>query len=469
MKKINNSDFNSQNNTSNIRQSDSTRNSNTYQTNSNIRRTDGYATANKTISRKINHRKRKSSFRRFIPILIILTIFISLLLLIYSIFNGAFSKNNSSNISSSIFNSITSNQSQSFAQSSISQVVSSPGEDTIVGRFFGGLYSSSNPKEIVHNEIRALYLGAAANLDKNIEIANNSAINAFVIDLKESTGIYYKSTNKLANEIGAVKALYNIESVIKKCKENDIKVIGRIVCFKDHILASKRPDLCIKDSQGKPILYPLEGNKTFVSAYNKEVWQYNIDIAKEAIALGVDEIQFDYIRFPTCNNTIRASEHFGDEGTVPTKIEAINRFLLTAKGYIQDDLGIPLSADIFGIVLTSKLDGKLIGQDWETVGKLGIDTLSPMIYPSHYAKNTIMGGIKFANPSADTYKFLNAVFKTEKYSQSPGFSNIRCYIQAYGYTQTQLFGQIKALKDNGFDEYIYWNSRGSYDLSDVMK
>ncbi len=365
---------------------------------------------------------------------------------------------------SSGLNSIASSGSSS-TSSSTAQVE----ENTTVGKFFGPLYTATTIKPVTHNEIRALYLGAAANLDKNIEIANNSTINAFVIDLKESDGIYYKTTNELAIEVGAVKYMYNLESVVKKCKENNIKVIGRIVCFKDHILASKRPDLCIKDSSGKLQLYPLEGTKPFVNAYSMEVWQYNIDIAKEAISMGVDEIQFDYVRFPTCNKTIRAAEYFGTPGTVPSKIEAINRFLLTAKAQIQDELGTPLSGDIFGIVLTSKLDGKLIGQDWETVGKLGLDTLSPMIYPSHYAKNTIMNGIKFALPSADTYKFLNAVFKTEKFSETEGFSNVRCYIQAYGYTQTQLFGQIRALKDNGFNEYIYWNSKGLYTIDNVMK
>jgi len=343
------------------------------------------------------------------------------------------------------------------------------GEDTIVGKFFGGLYTAKNPKTVVHNDVRALYIGAAANLDKNIEIANNSAINAFVVDLKESNGVYFQATNKLANEIGAVKVMYNIETLIAKCKKNNIKLIGRIVCFKDYVLSEKRPDLCIKDEAGNLLKYPMEGSKVFVNAYSKEVWQYNIDIAKEAIALGFDEIQFDYVRFPICNPTIRAAEYFGVKGTVPTKIEAINRYLLTAKAQIQDELGIPLSADIFGIVLTSKLDGQLTGQEWETVGHLGVDTLSPMIYPSHYAKNTVMGGITFASPSADTYKFLNAVFKQEKFSETEGFSHVRCYIQAYDYTQAQIFGQIQALNENGFTEYIYWNPKGSYDLANMKQ
>jgi hypothetical protein len=288
-----------------------------------------------------------------------------------------------------------------------------------------------------------------------------------VVDIKESNGVYFPVQNTLANQIGAVKSLYNVETVIAKAKANNIKIIGRIVCFKDHILSEKRPDLCITDKDGNIIKYPLEENKPFMNPYKREVWDYNIDIAIEAIRMGFDEIQFDYVRFPTCNKAIREAEYFGDEGTVPTKIEAINRFLTEARIRIQDEAGIPLSADIFGIVLTSKLDGELIGQDWESVGLLGLDALSPMIYPSHYAKGTVMSGIRFADPNADTYRFLDAVFRQEKFSKTTGFSYLRPYIQAYSYTQDQLFGQIRALREHGITEYIYWNARGSYELGNM--
>jgi hypothetical protein len=342
-------------------------------------------------------------------------------------------------------------------------------EDTIVGRFFGNLYKAKDQKPVVHNELRALYIGAGGNLTKNIEIANNSAINAFVIDLKESNGVYFDCKNELALEVGAVKIAYDIKELVRICHANNIKLIGRIVCFKDYTLAAARPDLCIQDSAGALIKYPRESDKVFVSAYQKEVWQYNIDIAKEAIGYGFDEIQFDYVRFPICNKTIRAAEYFGAVGTVPTKSECINRFLLTAKAQIQDELGIPLSGDIFGIVLTSKLDGELTGQIWETIGHLGLDTLSPMIYPSHYANPTMMNGTLFADPDADTHAFLDAVFKTEKFSETEGFSKIRCYIQAYDYTQEQIFGQIQALNENGFTEYIYWNAGAKYNIADMKQ
>ena len=346
-------------------------------------------------------------------------------------------------------------------------------EDTVAGRFFGPVYPVTEPREVQRYEVRGLYIGMAASgelLDQRIELAKNSAINALIVDVKESHQVYFMAENKLANEIGAVRNNYNVEELVRKCKENNIRLIGRMVIFKDVLLAQARPDLCIQDKNGNPVLYKsLEGGKPFVSPYKREVWEYNIDIAVEAIKLGFDEIQFDYVRFPTGNRAEIQSEYHGPEGEVPTKAEAINRFLLEAKMKIQDELGVPLGADIFGIVMTSKLYGELIGQDWESLGEIGLDSLSPMIYPSHYARGTVMNGITFNNPDGDTFEFLDAVFKQEKFSRQAGFSALRPYIQAYSYTQEQIFGQIDALAANGINEYIYWNPGAAYSLDNLKK
>ena len=345
--------------------------------------------------------------------------------------------------------------------------VSVPVVDDVFSLNTPPLTGVDHPKIIKHNDLRALYIGAGANLDANIAIANNSDVNAFVVDLKESDGIYFLAENQLAKDIGATRATFNTQVLIGKAKANNIKLIGRIVCFKDHKLAAARPDLCIKDKDGKLIVYPREGNKHFVDPYRTEIWEYIVDIAREAIAMGFDEIQLDYVRFPVCNKTIRAAEYFGPEGTVPSKIECINTFLKYAIIEIQDKLGVPLSADIFGSVMVYKLDGELIGQEWSSLGHLGLDALSPMIYPSHYIDGTIMNGKTFPNPDDDTYAFLKAVYQQEKFSEEEGFSIQRPYIQAYDYTQAQIFGQIDALAEVGITEYIYWNATGKYKPENV--
>lgn len=343
-------------------------------------------------------------------------------------------------------------------------------EDTLAGRFFGPLYTVAEPKVVEHHHTRAIYIGRAAfgdHLDKVIEIANNSVINGLVVDIKESNGVLIPVENELANEIGAVIPSYNVENLMKKAKENDIRIIGRMVIFKDNYLAEARPDLCIQDEQGNPVRYAaLEGNSPFLNPYEREVWEYNIAIAQEAIAMGFDEIQYDYVRFPTGSTAEIESEYYGEEGTYPTKVEAINRFLTESRIKIQDELGVPLAADIFGIVMTSKSDGNLIGQDWESLGRIGLDTLSPMIYPSHYGPIR-MNGILFENPSQDTFAFLDAVFQEEKFSKEEGFSILRPYIQAYSYSREQIFGQIDALEKNGITQYIYWNPWASYSIENM--
>jgi hypothetical protein len=231
-------------------------------------------------------------------------------------------------------------------------------------------------------------------------------INAFVIDLKESNGVMFNSTNELATQIGVVKSYYNLADVIKKCHDNNILVIGRIVTFKDPDLAKQLPDYSIRDAAGNQLYFKNEGKNAFANPYDKRVWEYNIDLALEAVQAGIDEIQFDYVRFPTGGTTSGEKPYFGEEGATPTKSEVINRFLQTARIRIQDEYGVPVNADVFGIILSSESDGKSLGQVWATVGLTGVDALCPMLYPSHYALNTVLNGKNFPKPDLSPYDVM---------------------------------------------------------------
>lgn len=349
-----------------------------------------------------------------------------------------------------------------------------------VESFFGPLPVVESKAELKRSEIHAIYIGAAAYMDKNIELAKNSEINAFVIDLKESNGVYFKCTNALAAEIGAKKDYYDIAEIIKKCHENDIKVIGRIVCFKDPILAENKPDYSICDASGNSLYFNNEGSKAFADPYDTRTWDYNIDLALEAVEAGIDEIQFDYVRFPTGSTTSGEKPYFGDPDTAPTKAEVINRFLQTARIRIQDEYGVPLSADVFGIILSSESDGASLGQDWATVGLTGIDSVCPMIYPSHYALNTSLNGKLFDKPDKYPYDVVfNSLSMGKQAAAVKNYAHVRSYIQAftasyigegnyieYGYYEINQ--QIKALKDVGYTEWILWNPaalfpEGKYD------
>ncbi len=346
--------------------------------------------------------------------------------------------------------------------------------DPLSDAYWGELVPAENPIPYEHFDVHGLYLNKVVNLEQCIDLANNSEINAFVIDLKEAEGVYYNTSNETAAQIGYLYNYYNLEEVCQTCHDNDIYVIGRIVCFKDPRLASTYPDRAICDSTGNPLFFSTEGSEAFANPYDQRNWDYLIELAEEAISMGVDEIQFDYVRFPTGSTTTGNAPYFGPDDQVPSKSAAINRFLQTARIRIQDTLGIPVTADIFGIAVTSSLDGDLLGQDWATVGFTGVDALCPMIYPSHYALGTQMNGMTFDAPDLYPYDImLNALLIGSQYHDQPGYSTVRPYLQAFTasyigegnymeYDYEAINDQIRALQDAGLDEWILWNAAVEY-------
>ena len=325
-----------------------------------------------------------------------------------------------------------------------------------------------------HFEVKGLYIGSGSALDKAIDLCNNSELNTIVIDLKNEYGLPYMSKVATAKEIGYVWDAYDIDAVVEKCHKNNIRVIGRIVSFNDQVAAQHFPDRAIQDADGNVVQFSNEGNKPFLSPYCVENWDYLIDIGIEAAEHGIDEIQFDYVRFPAGATKNKVKPYYGEEGQFPSKSEAVNRFLQEARIRIQDTYGIPVSADIFGIVLTSEGDAKIIGQNFETLGMTGIDSCCPMVYPSHYALGTMLGGHIFDYPDKQPYLIVYSVLhECQSIYKQPGFTAVRPYLQAftasyigkgnyieYGYRE--INSQIKAIHDLGITEFILWDPACKY-------
>ncbi|MBR3532626.1 MAG: GTP-binding protein [Clostridiales bacterium] len=345
--------------------------------------------------------------------------------------------------------------------------------DLAVARW-GEFEPAQDPVPYEHVPVKGLYTGPASNLEDCFALAENSEINAFVIDLKEAEGVLFDTTNELALETSPVYGYYNLSEVCEQCHEHGIWVIGRIVCFKDPNLAAAYPERAIKDSAGNILYFNTEGGRAFLDPYNEDNWEYLIELAEEAVARGVDEIQFDYIRFPTGTTTTGNEPYYGQTGTVPEKTEAINRFIRTARVRIQDTLGVPLSCDVFGIVVTSDYDSAILGQDWSTIGLAGEDSVCPMIYPSHYAQGTMIGWVTFDKPDLYPYDVMVAVLSqgsTAWYQE--GYCTVRPYVQAFTayylgegnyleYDYEAINDQIRAIQDLRLDEYILWNASVIY-------
>jgi len=329
-------------------------------------------------------------------------------------------------------------------------------------------------------KVKAIYVTASSAGDSKtlqhiIDLVKETELNTIVLDVKDDYGrVDYESNIDEVKQNNAYTKFYNVDNVIKTLHENNVHVIGRIVCFKDPLLASKRADLAIKRPNGQ--VWRENGKIPWINPYNEEAWKYNIDIAKEAADKGFDEIQFDYVRFPTARTT---DVFYGNN--IPSKADTISRFLETAEKEIHAGKGITFSADVFGIICESPNDYENIGQDLEKVG-MNIDYVCPMVYPSHFANSKQNGdgqsinGVRFTAPDLDPYRVVyNTLAKAkERVSKVEGYkAKFRPYLQDFtatwlssGYYQKygadQVRQQIKAVYDAGFDEWILWDASNVY-------
>ncbi len=332
---------------------------------------------------------------------------------------------------------------------------------------------ASTPENLNVNQKRVkakgLYLtasSAASRLDHYIELANTTEINSYVIDVKNDYGIVsHKSEVPLASEIGAIESLYDIEKMTKKLRDNNIYSIARIVCFKDPILAKNKPEMAIKNTEGG--LY-VHNKMNWVNPYSKDAWQYNIDLAKEALAKGFDEVQFDYIRFPDGKKSQMVFDGKDDRQLY----EVVNDFLAYARQQLPNAI---ISGDVFAIILESPGDTEGIGQYFEYVGE-NLDYLCPMAYPSHYANGQIINNVKFPKPDLDPYGVIkNTLLKAKaRYEKVEGHKPIlRTYLQDFSatwigngnwqyYEDEQVRQQIQAVYDAGYEEWFLWDPMNKY-------
>lgn len=329
-------------------------------------------------------------------------------------------------------------------------------------------------------KVKALYLtgwtvGSMSKVDHYIELAKNTEINSYVVDIKDDDGfVGYESQLPEVRENGTWKNKYNVENVLKAFHENDIYIIGRLVAFKDPVYSLKRPDLAIKSTNGG--LWKDNKKLNWLNPYNKDNWAYLVSIAKEAVEKGFDEIQFDYVRFPSDGK----KKEMDFSGMDKEKYQAINEFLAYAAAELP---GVPISADVFGIIFESPADTEGIGQYLEEVGK-DIDYISPMVYPSHYAYGQIVNKVKFAAPDLEPY---NVVYNTlvkgkDRLSKVSDYkAKVRPYLQDFTAswlrprTMYQIYGaeqvkdQIKAVYDAGYEEWILWNASNKYNEKAFLK
>ena len=288
-----------------------------------------------------------------------------------------------------------------------------------------------------------------------LEIADTTEVNAMTIDLKDSSGfVFYETKVQLAHDIGAVNPLYDPVAKIQEMKDRGIYTIARIVVFEDPILAEQRPDLAIRDINTGGSWVTWDG-LAWVNAHQREVWEYNIQLAVEAANLGFDEIQLDYIRFPT-DGTLETAD-YGSAFEGETKADAITEFLRQMRDALAPT-GAYLAVDIFGFTLWEESDGG-IGQQLERIEPY-VDVINPMIYPSHFHP----GAMGFDIPNDHPYEVILWSLQSGAERIGDKSYKFRPWLQdfSYGagieYGPAELRAQIQAAEDFGSSGWLVWNA-----------
>lgn len=293
--------------------------------------------------------------------------------------------------------------------------------------------------------------------ERLVNLVDETELNSLIIDVKDDDGALTTDLNvPLAHEIKArVYKKANVEKNMELLYEKGIYPIARIVVFKDPTLAEGRPDLAIKRTDGS--IWRDRKGLAWVDPNSQKVWEYAVDIAKEAAKMGFREIQFDYVRFPTDGDVKNAIYPYSKG---QKKEDVIKDFLHYANNELEP-YNVYLSADVFGLT-TLTLDDMGMGQKFEKIITV-VDYICPMIYPSHYGP----GNYGFANPNAYPYEIVkNALLDARKKAKDSEVI-IRPWLQDFNlgspsYGAEEVKAQIQATYDVGINEWILWNAGNRY-------
>jgi len=353
------------------------------------------------------------------------------------------------------------------------------------------------PLENPPQSIKAIYAtswsaGTPAKINNLIALIDATELNAIVIDIKDYSGyVGYKTNVADVKNYGAEEIrIADIDSLVRRLHEKGIYAIARVTIFQDPRLSLARPDLAVKNSATGKVWQDNKG-LSWMDPASKIVWDYNINIIRDILSHGFDEINLDYIRFPSDGNLQTLQYPFWD-GLTP-KREVIAAFYR----YLRKELpGVRLSADLFGQA-TVNYDDLGIGQVIEDAYE-GFDYVSPMVYPSHYAANFL----NLSNPAAYPYEVvkysMDEAFKrlrnyelgsrnngTSTAGVNPHYSKLRPWLQAFDlgaiYTPEMVQKEIRAVYDAAraltaersggqasstselLDGFMLWNAGNNYD------
>lgn len=355
----------------------------------------------------------------------------------------------------------------------------------------GGDIQKQLPLSNPPNEVKAIYAtgwsaGSSREVDYFLDLIRTTELNAIVIDVKDYSGhLSYRMDIPIANEVGAFNEIRVVRpnELIKKLHNEGVYVIARISVFQDSILANGRPEWAIRSSSTEGVWLDRKG-LAWMDPAAKPVWDYNIEIARDAFQRGFDEVNFDYIRFPSDGDLDDTRFPFWDEQRPMAQI--IESFFAYARESLS---GRKLSADLFGLTTIESSDLG-IGQIIEAAFPY-FDYITPMVYPSHYGA----GSFGYATPALYPYEVVKnsmarAMERLEVYSKGPIMKSsssasssfeakVSSSVAGYGlpvkfrpwlqdfdlgadYSADMVRAQINAAEESGSEGWMLWNPSNVY-------
>lgn len=310
-------------------------------------------------------------------------------------------------------------------------------------------------------------------MNKLIDLVDRTELNAMVIDVKNDEGkVTYKMQSDLVQELEAsVGYIPDIHELVQKCKEKNIYLIARIVAFRDPYLAEKKPEWAVHTKDGD--VFRDKNGMAWVNPYNREVWDYLVEVASRAAEDGFDEVQFDYIRFST---DVKEEEvDYGPEAEKADKVKIITEFT----EYLYDKLepqGVYVAADVFGTVIDNKTDQMIVGQDYAKMAS-NLDYICPMVYPSHYYSGAYGIKVPDADPYETIYAASSASARELEAIPEESRAHVRLWLQSFtaswvpghiSYGPEQIREQIRGAYDAGYEEWILWNAAVNYQADSLL-
>ena len=286
-------------------------------------------------------------------------------------------------------------------------------------------------------------------------------LNTIELDIKDENGeVGFPMPNgTLARTIGAARSYYRARSTLAKAHGAGVYVIGRLVVFEDPVLTEKRPDLAIQSSGGG--IWRNNAGLGWANPYDQRVWDYNLEIAQAAAKAGFDEIQFDYVRFPS-DGPIESAVFPGQAKEAQSW--TIARFVHYASTRLKP-LGVRVSVDVFGLSATRELG---VGQKPGRLARY-VDAVYPMVYPSHYNP----GEFNIPDPSSSPGQTVALSLRDFRNALVGRKAVLIPWLEDFSLTQgrrppEEVEEQIQSARRLHARGFLLWNPEGVY-TEEVLK